>query len=170
MGRIDGVHIIRRERRILLLFIDGLGVEVLGNSNGLDYCLKNILVRHILIGLHTREPQRRLPLHRVTRSCHNACTLGKPLLYIIGVAEQVTNALDGDLGEVGCCSIQLTVRLEYSFVLELALDLLARTNKRHTIHGGHHGLLDDLAGDVSTQTFGDLDQLLVAFVFDVLED
>lgn len=85
--RINGVHIIRRERRVLLLLVDRLRVKVLRERDLLDDGLQHILLSQILIWLDAGQAKRRLPLDRIASCCHNPGAFGKPFFNVVGILE-----------------------------------------------------------------------------------
>lgn len=94
VGRVERMHEVRREGRVLLLLIYGLIVHALRHGQRLNYCRDDVLLRRRLVGLHARESQGCDPLHWLTRGGYDLRTLREPFLDAVGVSEEVANALD----------------------------------------------------------------------------
>ena len=100
----------------------------------------------------------------------NFCALREPILDLISVVEQVTDALDCNTGNVGCGFIHLSISLEYLSLFKLFLDLFSGSNKCNTIDGCHNSLFDHFSGHFAFKAFCNLDVFRSFFVFDVSED
>ena len=53
VGRVDGVHKVGREGRVLFAFVHWLVVDALGNAHLLNDCLNHTLARNGFVGLDT---------------------------------------------------------------------------------------------------------------------
>ena len=167
---VERVNEVRREGRVLLLLVHGLVVEALGHRQGLNNGRDDILLALRFVRLHTREPKGSDPLDRLTGASYHLGALGEPLLDVVGVAEQVTDALNSDLSEVLRRLVKLSIGLIQPFVLELSLYLLTRTDEGDTVHGGHDRLLDDLSGHIALESLGHLDQRSVSLVLNLCDN
>lgn len=111
VGRVDGVHVVWREGRVLFTLVDRLVVQAINHGDILQHSLDDVLLSQGLVRLNTREAKRSQPLHGVAVVSYFLGALGKPLLDVVGVSEQVTNTLDGDFGGVLGCSEQLSLAI-----------------------------------------------------------
>lgn len=105
------------------------------------------------VRLYAWQAERCDPLDGLSRSGNYLSALGEPFLDVIGISEEITDALDGDLCEILCGLVKVSVGFIELLVLELSLDLLTRTDEGHTVHGCHHSLLDNLTGHVALEAF-----------------
>ena len=88
----------------------------------------------VFVRLCARETEGRNPFHRFTSAGNDLGTFGKPILDLVCICEQVTNALDRDLGQVVCGSVEFTVSFKQLAILKLTLDLLTGPNKSDAVH------------------------------------
>jgi hypothetical protein len=50
------------------------------------------------------------------------------------------------------------------------LDLLSGSDEGHTVHRGHHSLLNDLSGNIAFEAFSYLKELRISLIFDLSND
>lgn len=88
----------------------------------------------VFVRLCARKTEWRNPFHRFASTGYNLGTFGEPILNLVCICEQVANALDRDLGQVVCSSVEFTVSFKQLAILKLTLDLLTGPNKSDTVH------------------------------------
>jgi hypothetical protein len=69
------------------------------------------------VWLNTWQAERSYPLDRLASACNNFGTFRKPLLDAIGIAEQVSDTLDGNFSQVLCGLVKIAI----SFIEPLVL-------------------------------------------------
>jgi len=168
VSRVNWVNEIWWESCILFRFVYRLLINVISNCNILQSSLDNVFRCHVFVWLHTGQSHRRDPFDWITSWCNNFCTFCEPFLNLVCITEQVSDTLNRYLGQILGSSIEISVCAINSFVFKLSLDLLSCTDKGYTIHRGHNSLLDNLTGNIAFQTFGNLDEILIIFCFNVL--
>lgn len=67
-------------------------------------------------------------------------------------------------------SIELSIGTVDPLIFELPLDLLSGPDKCYSVHRSHHSLFDDFSGHVTLETLCDLNEVLIAFIFDITQD
>lgn len=170
VSRIERMDVIRREGSILLRFIDWLVIKTFSYWERLNNCADNVLLRLRLVRLDTWEPKWGDPLNWLSGTGNNLSTLWEPLFDVISITEQITDTFYGDLSEILCSFIEITVSFVKSLILELSLNLFTSTDECHTIHRGHHSLFDDFSGDITLQTLGNLKKCWVSFIFNLSDN
>lgn len=83
--RVDRVHVVGRERSILLALVDGLLVEVVSKTELLQDCVNLLRCANCLIRLDARKSHGVRPLHCFTSMRNNLGAFGKPVLNLVGV-------------------------------------------------------------------------------------
>ena len=97
------------------------------------------------------------------------CALRKPILDLISIVEQITDALDCDTGDIGRCFVHFSISLENFPFFELFLDLFSCSDKCDTIHGCHDSLFDYFSVHFAFETLCDLDKLRPLLILNVSE-
>ena len=115
--------------------------------------------------MDTRKAKGGHPLNWLASAGDNFRTLREPALNVVGVAEQVTDTLNCDLGQILCGFIELTIGFIETFILKLSLNLFTGADKCDTIHRGHDSLLNNFSGNITLEAFSDLNERRVSFVF-----
>ncbi len=89
----------------MFIFIDRLVIDLAQDGNILQNSLDDVFLTHVLVRLDARKTQRGEPFHRFTGVSNNFSTLGKPILDIISVSEQISNTFDSQLGQIMRCLV-----------------------------------------------------------------
>ncbi len=100
VGGVERVNEVRRERRVLLVLVDGLEVERANDAQLLEDGVDDICVTGALVGLHAGQFERGAPLDCLALLSDQARALGEPGLNFVSVLEEVANALEGEQGEI----------------------------------------------------------------------
>ena len=87
VSRVNRVHVVWREGRILFRFVYWLGIHVLSDCDLLNYCVYNVFVSNRFVRLHTWQAQGSQPFYWVTTRCHNLSTFRKPLFNVVCVSK-----------------------------------------------------------------------------------
>ena len=154
----------------MFLFVHRLLIDGVGHCYRLDYGFYNVSLRVVLVWLDTRQTEGCQPFHRVSRARYNFSAFRKPLLYLICVLKQVTDAFDCDSGQVLSGSVELTICIVNSSFFKLLLDLLSCTDKCHTVDRGHYRLFNYFSCHIAFQPFCYFYEIRIIFFFNVSQN